>query len=405
MIDIIVIGAGAAGMMAAITAARAGKKILVLEKKEDIGKKILATGNGKCNFTNLDMNIDKYNGDKKLAEIGLFRFDENDAISFFRELGILEYSNNGYIYPYSKQATSIVQALRMEMTRLKIDIRTGVSVEKIIKKSDRFIIKSGKSEYEGQKIIIATGLKASPKLGSDGSIFPALESLGHSFTKITPALCGFYCEGLKFNKISGVRTDARISAVINDEVVATDEGELQIVDYGVSGIPVFQISRHISQALSNKKSAKIKVDFFPRFSYEQLEDFLSDRISHTKDKRSINELLNGVLNNKLVLELIHKSGISPDKKAFDITSEEIEALVNVIKNTVLIVKKSRAFEFAQVCAGGINSTQICPDTLESKITKGMYFAGEILNVDGKCGGYNLQWAWSSGFIAGMESSK
>ena len=137
MIDIIVIGAGAAGMMAAITAARAGKKILVLEKKEDIGKKILATGNGKCNFTNLDMNIDKYNGDKKLAEIGLFRFDENDAISFFRELGILEYSNNGYIYPYSKQATSIVQALRMEMTRLKIDIRTGVSVEKIIKKSDR----------------------------------------------------------------------------------------------------------------------------------------------------------------------------------------------------------------------------------------------------------------------------
>ncbi len=405
MIDIIVVGAGAAGMMAAITAARAGKQVLVLEKKEDIGKKILATGNGRCNFTNLNMSIDKYNGDKKLAEIGLFRFDENDAISFFRELGILEYSNNGYIYPNSKQASSIVLALRMEMNRLKIDIRTGVSVDSIKKDKDCFVINSGKKQFIGKKIIIATGLKASPKLGSDGSIFPVLKSLGHSFSNISPALCGFYCDGLRFNKISGVRTDAKVTAVIDEKVVAEDEGELQIVDYGVSGIPVFQISRFISQALCNKKSAKIAVDFFPNFSNKQLEVFLSDRICKTKDKRSINELLNGILNNKLVLEIIHKSGISPDKKAFDISSEEVKVLVNNFKNTILTVKKSRDFEFAQVCAGGIEKSQICPETFESNIVKDLYFAGEILDVDGVCGGYNLQWAWSSGYIAGMECSK
>lgn len=177
-------------------------------------------------------------------------------------------------------------------------------------------------------------------------------------------------------------------------------GELQLADYGISGIPVFQISSLMSRALDKGQRVKVIIDFLPAFSDDELNGYIKDRSITTTDNRSLNEMLNGLLNNKLLLELIHKSGVSPDKKGRLLTDDDCKSLTRSIKHTAVSVKKPRGLEFAQVCAGGIYTKEIDVRTLESKIHPGLYFCGELLDVDGICGGYNLQWAWTSGYIAG-----
>lgn len=405
MNDITIIGAGPAGMMAAITAARRGAGIVLLEQNTDIGKKLLSTGNGKCNYTNKKMDSSCFNGSIRLIKNGLSVFNENDTIAFFEELGIPAYDKNGYIYPNSKQAASVVAALRMEMMSLKIDVRTSFKVTDIKKTDKGYVVFSETDKVESKKLIIAAGLKAAPKLGSDGSMFKIIESLGHRFLPVVPALCGFYCEGLKFNKTAGVRCDCALTLHTSAGNVLCSEGELQITDYGMSGIPVFQISRYASMDIKNGNTPRLETDFMPRMSDDELLKYLRKRVACVKDKRSVNEMLNGILNQKLMLELIHQSKISPDKKAAMLDDKDLNKLVSVMKHTYVYMKKPRSFEFAQICAGGIDTKQIDPCTLSSKVCDNLYFAGEILDVDGICGGYNLQWAWTSGYIAGMESSK
>lgn len=411
MYDIIIIGAGASGMMAAVTAARRGAKVALLEHKDAIGKKILATGNGKCNYTNKNMSADKYHGSKQLIKNGLSRFDEKDTISFFESLGIPAYDNNGYIYPNSKQAASVVAAFRMELGRLKVDVKTSAQADSIKYIPDA---RSGTGTYQvsgsfgklsSNKLIIACGLTASSKLGSDGSLFMAISSLGHHITDVVPALCGFYCSGLNFKKITGVRCDATVSSVIDGDIAESETGELQLTDYGLSGIPVFQISSLLSRAASKGQKAEIKIDFMPSLTHEQLSEYLKGRSRATTDRRSLNEMLNGLLNSKLMLELIHRSGLSPDQKGSLLTDKDINILTDTIKHTTVSVSRARDAEFAQVCAGGLRTKEIDARTLESRIHPGLYFAGELLDVDGICGGYNLQWAWTSGYITGVESSK
>lgn len=236
-------------------------------------------------------------------------------------------------------------------------------------------------------------------------MFKIIESLGHRFLPVVPALCGFYCEGLKFNKTAGVRCDCALTLHTSAGNSLCSDGELQITDYGMSGIPVFQISRYASMDIKNGNTPRLETDFMPRMSDDELLKYLRKRVACVKDKRSVNEMLNGILNQKLMLELIHQSKISPDKKAAMLDDKDLNKLVSVMKHTYVYMKKPRSFEFAQICAGGIDTKQIDPCTLSSKVCDNLYFAGEILDVDGICGGYNLQWAWTSGYIAGMESSK
>ena len=421
MYDVIIIGAGASGMMAAATAASKGASVALLEHKDDIGKKILATGNGRCNFTNTDMSVNKFHGSKALIKNGLSQFDYAETIRYFEKLGIPAYDNAGYIYPNSRQAASVVSAFRMELMRLHVDVKTGIKITKIkparitakdtktaaykaAKKQadDRtcYCIQTDKGSYESKKLIIACGLMASPKLGSDGSLFRQIEALGHHIQKPMPALCGFSCEGLNFKKITGVRCDATVASVIDGQMTEQNTGELQLADYGISGIPVFQISSLMSRALNNGQRVEVIIDFLPAFSDDSLYRYIKDRSTTTTDNRSLNEMLNGLLNNKLLLELIHKSGVSPDKKGRLLTEDDCESLIRSIKHTAVSVRKPRGVEFAQVCAGGIYTKEIDVRTLESKIHPGLYFCGELLDVDGICGGYNLQWAWTSGYIAG-----
>lgn len=402
MYDVIIIGAGASGLMAAAAAASKGARVALLEHKDDIGKKILATGNGRCNFTNTDMSVNKFHGSKALIKNGLSQFNYSDTIRFFKELGIPAYDNAGYIYPNSRQAASVVAAFRMELMRLHVDVKTGINITDIKPADDRtgYCIQTDKGSFKSKRLIIACGLTASPKLGSDGSLFRQIEALGHHIQKPLPALCGFSCDGLNFKKITGVRCDATVASVIDGQMTEQNTGELQLADYGISGIPVFQISSLMSRALDKGQRVEVIIDFLPAFSDDELNGYIKDRIITTTDNRSLNEMLNGLLNNKLLLELIHKSGVSPDKKGRLLTDDDCKSLTRSIKHTAVSVKKPRGVEFAQVCAGGIYTKEIDVRTLESKIHPGLYFCGELLDVDGICGGYNLQWAWTSGYIAG-----
>lgn len=402
MYDVIIIGAGASGLMAAAAAASKGARAALLEHKDDIGKKILATGNGRCNFTNTDMSVNKFHGSKALIKNGLSQFNYSDTICFFKELGIPAYDNAGYIYPNSRQAASVVAAFRMELMRLHVDVKTGINITDIKPADDRtgYCIQTDKGSFKSKRLIIACGLTASPKLGSDGSLFRQIEALGHHIQKPLPALCGFSCDGLNFKKITGVRCDATVASVIDGQMTEQNTGELQLADYGISGIPVFQISSLMSRALNKGQKVEVIIDFLPAFSDDELNGYIKDRSITTTDNRSLNEMLNGLLNNKLLLELIHKSGVSPDKKGRLLTDDDCKSLTRSIKHTAVSVKKPRGLEFAQVCAGGIYTKEIDVRTLESKIHPGLYFCGELLDVDGICGGYNLQWAWTSGYIAG-----
>lgn len=402
MYDVIIIGAGASGLMAAAVAASKGARVALLEHKDDIGKKILATGNGRCNFTNTDMSVNKFHGSKALIKNGLSQFNYSDTIRFFKELGIPAYDNAGYIYPNSRQAASVVAAFRMELMRLHVDVKTGINITDIKPADDRtgYCIQTDKGSFKSKRLIIACGLTASPKLGSDGSLFRQIEALGHHIQKPLPALCGFSCDGLNFKKITGVRCDATVASVIDGQMTEQNTGELQLADYGISGIPVFQISSLMSRALDKGQRVEVIIDFLPAFSDDELNGYIKDRSITTTDNRSLNEMLNGLLNNKLLLELIHKSGVSPDKKGRLLTDDDCKSLTRSIKHTAVSVKKPRGAEFAQVCAGGIYTKEIDVRTLESKIHPGLYFCGELLDVDGICGGYNLQWAWTSGYIAG-----
>lgn len=402
MYDVIIIGAGASGLMAAAAAASKGARVALLEHKDDIGKKILATGNGRCNFTNTDMSVNKFHGSKALIKNGLSQFNYSDTIRFFKGLGIPAYDNAGYIYPNSRQAASVVAAFRMELMRLHVDVKTGINITDIKPADDRtgYCIQTDKGSFKSKRLIIACGLTASPKLGSDGSLFRQIEALGHHIQKPLPALCGFSCDGLNFKKITGVRCDATVASVIDGQMTEQNTGELQLADYGISGIPVFQISSLMSRALNKGQRVEVIIDFLPAFSDDELNGYIRDRSITTTDNRSLNEMLNGLLNNKLLLELIHKSGVSPDKKGRLLTDDDCKSLTRSIKHTAVSVKKPRGAEFAQVCAGGIYTKEIDVRTLESKIHPGLYFCGELLDVDGICGGYNLQWAWTSGYIAG-----
>lgn len=402
MYDVIIIGAGASGLMAAAAAASKGARVALLEHKDDIGKKILATGNGRCNFTNTDMSVNKFHGSKALIKNGLSQFNYSDTIRFFKELGIPAYDNAGYIYPNSRQAASVVAAFRMELMRLHVDVKTGINITDIKPADDRtgYCIQTDKGSFKSKRLIIACGLTASPKLGSDGSLFRQIEALGHHIQKPLPALCGFSCDGLNFKKITGVRCDATVASVIDGQMTEQNTGELQLADYGISGIPVFQISSLMSRALDKGQKVEVIIDFLPAFSDDELNGYIKDRSITTTDNRSLNEMLNGLLNNKLLLELIHKSGVSPDKKGRLLTDDDCKSLTRSIKHTAVSVKKPRGLEFAQVCTGGIYTKEIDVRTLESKIHPGLYFCGELLDVDGICGGYNLQWAWTSGYIAG-----
>ena len=398
--DVIIVGAGASGMVAGITAARRGKSVLILEHMDKPGKKIFATGNGKCNYTNAVMSADCYYGNRELVQAVLEQFGRDDALAFFREIGIFPKEKNGYYYPNSQQASSMVEALCAEISRLGITLFTACKVQAIEAGKFGFDIITTTGSYWGRQVIVATGLRAAPKLGSDGSILGVLKKMGHRFVPILPALCGFEATGMPFRKVSGVRADVRLSLWVDGKQMKEERGELQLADYGISGIPVFQLSSPAVRGLYDQKRVVVSIDFFPDLRISDLQEELSRRFLRDKNRRTLEQSLCGLLNHKLIPVFLQKAGYSSGQDAATADSVVIQKIAAVMHDYPVELQKVRDFSCAQVCTGGIRTEDIDIHTLGSKIVPGLYFAGELLDVDGICGGYNLQWAWASGFVAG-----
>lgn len=399
-----IIGGGASGMMAAITAASEGAHVILLEHKDRIGKKILSTGNGRCNFTNTHQEPICYHSENPAFPWGIIeQFDSRDVISFFLQLGVYSKNRNGYIYPNSDQASAVLDALRMELDRLGVEVRTGVSVDEIRPGKKGFTICTDKGNVRVDRVILCTGSKAAPATGSDGSGYDLAKKLGHHLIPVLPALVQLRCEGNFFKSIAGVRVNGRVSILSDGEYIAKDTGELQLTDYGISGIPVFQVSRYASRLLYEKKDVYAELDFMPDFTLEQLEAFLKAR-AQTRPEKPADMFLIGLFHKKLSELWIRQMHIPREKKAGELNDAELRFLAHLIKGFLVRVTGTNPYEQAQVCCGGVDTAEVDERTLESRYVDGLYFAGEILDVDGICGGYNLQFAFSSGYVAGKNAA-
>lgn len=389
---IVVVGGGASGLMAAITAARAGAKVTILEQNGKLGKKILSTGNGRCNMTNLDQNPACYRSSvPSFAQKVLETFSVEETLSFFKELGIFSKNRNGYIYPRSNQAVSVVEALEMEARRLRIKCKTQEEVVSIEKMESGFSVLTKTWHYDCDSVIMACGSKASVIEGSNGSGYVLARKLGHTIIEPLPALVGLKGIGTYFSKWAGVRCDATVTLKIAEESIISDTGEIQLTDYGISGIPVFQISRYASRALAEKQTVSVELDFIPDMSEQEIVEELI-RLAETDSSKKVRNLLTGLLPSKLIDTLVEKTDGIPE-------------IAEKIKHFIIPIKEPMDFTHAQVCTGGVSCEEIDADTMESKRIPGIYFCGELTDVDGACGGYNLQWAWSSGYLAGLSASK
>ena len=401
MKEIVIIGGGAAGMLSAIYAKNKNNKVTILERNAFCGKKILSTGNGKCNYWNDDQNLVHYHSTNQefIKEI-ITKENQEEILKFFAKLGIYPKIKNGYYYPFSNQASTIKNVLELELKRKNIELKTNFLVEKIVKKSDKFEILSSEKSILADKVIIATGSKAAPKTGSDGIGYELLKSLGHSIIKPLPALVQLKTIGTYLKEWAGIRTDVVVSLYEDDKFKKNETGEIQLTDYGISGICVFNLTHVISRGLENDKKEVIKINFLP-FITDNPITWFDNHIEKTSNK-SLKEILEGILNNKLVSIFLKQLNINSDVTWKDLTLKEKEILLNKLINFEVEVLETKSFENAQVCTGGIPLTEINTNNMESKLIKDLYIVGELLDVDGDCGGYNLSFAWISGMLAGSD---
>lgn len=404
MRHVAVIGGGAAGMMAAITAAREGVKVTILEHKDRIGKKILSTGNGRCNFTNTFQTPACYRSDNRdFAWNIIQKFNVEKTISFFKELGIYPKDRNGYLYPYSDQAAAILEVLQIEIAKLDICVMTEINVLDIQPVKRGIRVTTDKKTITVDSVILACGSKAAPVTGSDGSGYQLAKLLGHRIVPVLPALVQLRCAEKFYKSISGVRVQGTVEIYADDISLASDTGEIQLTNYGISGIPVFQVSRYAAKAIYQKQSVTAVLNFMPDMNKDEFLSFLQERITLCPHK-TLDEFFTGIFPKKLCELWIRLSRLPKEMRVSDLSGEQLEKLVLLIQHLRTHIAETNAFEQAQICCGGVDTTEINPDTLESNYVPGIYFAGELLDVDGICGGYNLQWAWSSGFVAGKEAA-
>lgn len=384
---VLIIGAGASGLMAGIMAARNKASVTILEQNEKPGKKICATGNGKCNFTNLSMQPEGYRGTHPdFVKDALGQFSVKDTVDFFQSLGICPLNRNGYLYPRSGQAQSMVDVLCMEAANLGIKIKTNEKAVSV-KAGKEFSVLTKGWHYEADALILSNGSKASSISGSDGSGYALAESFGHHIIPVYPALTALKCKGDSFKLWAGVRTEGEVSLYVNDRLTARERGELQLTEYGISGIPVFQLSRYAIRAVKENQKVSLTVDFLPEYTSEQLVSLLKMRKKSCPYKNE-KELLIGLFPEKLIKVLLKQKDF-----------------ISAVKSFPLKVSDGLDFSHAQVCSGGVDTAEMNSCTMESRLCRNLYITGELLDIDGTCGGYNLQWAWSSGAVAGINAAK
>lgn len=408
--DLIIIGGGASGLCAAINAKKKKNKILIIEHKSKPGKKILSTGNGKCNLSNVycknDMlsknpeGIFPYFTSGKIDFItnALEKFDIDSTIDFFNELGVLHENMSGYIYPRSQQASTICDCLVNRCKMLDVDIITDYEPVNIEKKGSLFNIDN---TYYSKNLLIATGGMAAPRTGSDGSGYKIAKKFGHSIIDPRPSLCGIKCKDKFLNELSGVRNDAMLSLYDSKgRLIISSKGNLQYASYGLSGIPAFQISSELGRVLKYDKNPIIKIDNLPELNTKQIKNFIDKKNNAIWEKSSQDKL--PYILNKKICNVLEKEIHKKYNNGKDISLSD--KAMPFIKGLTFHPYDLNSFDESQVTAGGVSTSEIYSDSMKSKLVDGLYFSGEIIDVNGICGGYNLQWAWSTGYIAALDIS-
>lgn len=409
---IAIVGGGASGMMAAICAAQKGAEVCIYEKNDRIGKKILATGNGKCNFTNLFLDDSCYRGGgkSKVKEI-LTKFSTQDCIYFFQSLGMLTKEKNGYLYPASQQASTVLDVLRMRLSFLGVKVVTDCEITKLQAKEGGYMLSAfheGKrEEYWANRVIVSAGsfagvMSKKPVKGTEGP-YRLLTDLKLPLVKVVPSLVQLRCQETYMKTVAGVRLDGEVVLYIDGREFCKERGEVQLTDYGVSGIPVFQLSRYAAYALSEKKSVTVHLNSLPDFTGEEYQRFQTARRIQNK-RQTAEEYFLGICNKKLMLLCLKLSGIKPEEKISTVSEEKRKHMFSLLQDLPLTVVAVNPFGQAQVCAGGL-SMEAVDEHLQVYKLPGLYVTGELLDVDGRCGGYNLQWAFASGYVAGSHASE
>ena len=391
MKKVVIIGGGASGMMAAIQAARTGAAVTLLEHNEKPGKKILATGNGRCNLTNLVQEPSRYRSSQPDFPWKIItQYPLEDTLAFFSELGIYTKDRNGWVYPYSDQAAGVAQVLELEARHQKVKIKTTEEVTDILREDGQYLVKTATWQYPCDSVIISCGSSASNVEGSSTTGYELAEKLGHMVVKPLPSLCGIRGKDNYYAKWAGSRMDGRITLEIDGETVGEEQGEILFTEYGISGIGVFQLSRYAVRGTDEGKIATYHLDLMPQLTKEELVKLLLDR-QQAGSYKNPQELLIGLLPRKMIDVLVKKT-------------YEPEKIAERLKDWQVPVKGAYALQQAQICSGGVDPRELT-EQLESRLHPNIYFTGEVIDVDGPCGGYNLQWAWSSGAVAGRAAAE
>ena len=395
---VLIIGGGASGMMAALTAAEdPSNRVTLLERQSRVGRKLLATGNGRCNLSNIHASEAHYHGyDPSFVRHALRQFSPADTLAFFQQLGLLTVTEeSGKVYPFSDQANSVVDILRFALAQRGVDLRCGCEVISIGKKARGYNVKTAEEAFYCDKLILACGGSAGAKLGGTDWGYKLLSSMGHTVTPLRPSLVQIKTDASVTKSLKGVRADAGITLKRNGQLVAQNVGEVQFTDFGISGPAIFELSREVE----NKGDQLLLLDLMRPWSEDQLASLLLQKRADFPDLAA-DELLTGALHNRLGKVVLKISGTELPQTLAEITESQIRRIARTVKYFPMTVTGIMGLELAQVTAGGVLTSEFRPDTLESRLCPGLFATGEVLDIDGDCGGYNLQWAWSSGRLAG-----
>ncbi len=398
--DVVIIGGGAAGMCAAINIKMRDRSISVaiLEQLSRVGKKLITTGNGRCNISNLNINLERYHGENlDFAEYALQTYDNHYVADFFSEIGVVfTYDEVGRAYPYSLQAASVVDCLRFALDDYEIDTFVETSVLSYSKKDNIFTVKTTNGDFIAESVIVATGLySGGQKLGSNGSMIKIIKNAGYKTIKTTPAIVQLKTETDIVKSLKGMKVNADVNLLIDGKAIRSDFGEVLFCDYGLSGPPIMQLSREVERQSGEKV---IALDLMSEQSYSSVCDMLNFRVFSLRN-RNLDEFLTGMLNKRVGQAVIKLCGLKLGDSVSTLKNSDIKKIASIIKSMKFNVTGTTGFDNSQVTAGGLDTTQFNSKTMESKIEKGLYCIGEILDIDGDCGGFNLQWAWSSAVCA------
>lgn len=400
MCDIVIIGGGVSGIVSAIKSFNGRNRITILERNDKCLKKLLLTGNGRCNYFNDDTSISNYHS---MREDLLDKVINNDNMSrvldFYNELGIIPKIKNGYYYPFSNQASTVRDALLFEVMKLGISIKYNYLVEKIEHSNNKFIINDS---IVCDKVIIATGSCSYPKTGSDGMGYDFLRKFGHNIIKPLPALVQLNSDFKYCRELSGIRSDVILSLYEDDEFISSSVGEVQLTDYGISGICTFNLSHFVTRGLDVGRKEVIKVNFLPFIKDNYMEWF--NTYSNKHNDKNIYMLLCNILNYKLVKVILKVCSIDNETYYNELDYNSRSLLIDNLTNFKFNIVSTKDFNFSQVCNGGVSLDEVNLSTFESLIVDGLYITGEVLDINGNCGGYNLICAVISGILVGDDLS-